>query len=388
MALSDPFESTYQGAYKAGSSIGELGRGLETAAGEVAKPIAEGKKLDANLQMLKNMGLFSDQEPSIDDWKKSFEDQTGTNITGVKSISGQPVDPKTISNLFEYMGLEKPKSKGLIFNSDEAQKMGASTNLSTGETILAPKRPEKTPMETVIEQMAAARAIDDAKKSGQIPEDYEYAGKAGMKESSFTRGEKEDQFAQKEWDKIVKANDIQTASSRSTLGMAANANLRADRAMATLNNPLLTYQDAQNIVADIAGIYAGGAPTDVGMSHSQYNTVQSKIANIQQFLTGRPTDAVPSQIKEHLKGVLGDLKKVNKDSIKNHLDYTEKAQSKVISKYKDEWENMKSTLLPEEDDMGTQVAQVSGVAPKSIGTDYSNMTTDQLKARLAQIKGK
>lgn len=170
-------------------------------------------------------------------------------------------------------------------------------------------------------------------------------------ENPFKQGtldEKKRNDMQRSWEKIIKNNDPMTASSRSTLGMAANANLRGDRALITLNNPKMTFQDAQNVVADVAGIYAGGAPTDQGMSHSQYETVQSRLANLQQFLSGKPGDAVSPEIKQHMKDVISDLKLTNNAAIKNHLNYQELANKDVISNYQDEWDSMKQSLLPDE----------------------------------------
>ncbi|MBX4189781.1 hypothetical protein KW791_00565 [Candidatus Parcubacteria bacterium] len=157
---------------------------------------------------------------------------------------------------------------------------------------------------------------------------------------------KQDAQDQKSWEKIVRNSDPSLASSRSTFGMASNGNLRADRALSTLqNNKILTNQDAQNIVADIAGIYAGGAPSDQGMKHSQYESIQQRIAGLQQYINGKPTDALPPDIKNHLTQVIGDLKNVNNEAIKSHFDYQEKANSGVISKYQDEWNQMKGAYV-------------------------------------------
>lgn len=155
---------------------------------------------------------------------------------------------------------------------------------------------------------------------------------------------KQDQFDQKEWDKIVKDTNPLTASSRSTLGMASKANYQADRALVTLSKPVVTNQEAGNVMADIAAIYQTGSPTQYGMSHQEYSTLYGKIKGALQTVTGNPQDALPDEIKQRLVGVLHEMKGTNGLVLKQQLDYTEKAKAKVISKFPQEWKDIRSTL--------------------------------------------
>ena len=160
----------------------------------------------------------------------------------------------------------------------------------------------------------------------------------------FTRGEKESQFNQKEWDKIVKETNPLTASSRSSLGMAAQANLRADRAIVTLQQPTVTNQEAGNIMADIASIYQGGSPTQFGMSEQGYKTLYGSIQGVRQMITGHPQDAVTPEIKSRLNGVLEKLKGVNNGVISSQLDFMEKSKAKIIKAFPDEWQDIRTNL--------------------------------------------
>ena len=160
----------------------------------------------------------------------------------------------------------------------------------------------------------------------------------------FTRGEKESQFNQKEWDKIVEETNPLTASSRSSLGMAAQANLRADRAIVTLQQPTVTNQEAGNIMADIASIYQGGSPTQFGMSEQGYKTLYGSIQGVRQMITGHPQDAVTPEIKSRLNGVLEKLKGVNNGVISSQLDFMEKSKAKIIKAFPDEWQDIRTNL--------------------------------------------
>lgn len=157
-------------------------------------------------------------------------------------------------------------------------------------------------------------------------------------------GTKQDQFDQKEWDKIVKDVSPQTASTRTGLGMATKANFQADRALVTLSKPVVTVQEAGNVMADIAAIYQMGSPTQYGMSHQEYSTLYGKVQGALQSVTGKPQDALPDAVKERLVGVLHDMKSTNAEVLKQHLDFTEKSKAKIIKKFPDEWRDIRSTL--------------------------------------------
>lgn len=155
---------------------------------------------------------------------------------------------------------------------------------------------------------------------------------------------KQDQFDQKEWDKIVRDTNPLTARTSTTLGMAAKANFNADRALVTLSKPVVTNQEAGNVMADIASIYQNGSPTAYGMSHQEYSTLYGKIQGALQTVTGKPQDALPDEIKNRLVEVLHDMKGTNNQVLKQQLDFTEKSKARIIKKFPQEWQDIRGTL--------------------------------------------
>ena len=149
---------------------------------------------------------------------------------------------------------------------------------------------------------------------------------------------------QRTWSHIVDKTDPLQQSSRSGIGMAVNANIRANRALTLLNKKDMTPQEMETVSADLAGIFQGGAPTQIGMHDQEYNTLQKTYAGIVQHLTANPQDAASPQIKERLIGVVNGLKKLDSGILDDHINYMEKAYKSVISKHKDEWEGMKENL--------------------------------------------
>ena len=164
------------------------------------------------------------------------------------------------------------------------------------------------------------------------------------KSGDITLGEKQTQFNQREWDKLMKDNDPNSASSRSVIGIMGRTNLNANRAIATLQKPKVTNQEAGNVMADIASIYQGGAPTQFGMQHQQYQTLYGKLQGVVQMISGDPQDALPQAIKGRLMEVLSDMKNVNTGIITKQLDKVEKTQSNVIKSFPEQWKEFRGSL--------------------------------------------
>lgn len=166
-------------------------------------------------------------------------------------------------------------------------------------------------------------------------------------------------FYQTEFDKIAKDANASTATSRNPLGMASRANFSANRALQTLQNPVVTNQEAGNVMADIASIYQGGAPTQFGMSEQGYKTIMGQLAGAMQYISGKPTDAVPPQIKQRLTEVLNGMKRTNMSTIKQQLDFVERSKRNIIQHFPDQWKELRETALSE-DYNGLSSSQASG----------------------------
>lgn len=165
-----------------------------------------------------------------------------------------------------------------------------------------------------------------------------------LPDANLNISEKENQFYQREWDKLLKESDPLNASSRTPLGLASRATFQANRALKTLSNPVVTNQEAGNAMADIAAIYQNGSPTQFGMSHQEYKTVYGKVQGVLQAISGKPQDALPDAIKNRLVGVLNDMKATNSSLLKQRLDLTEHSKKAVISHFPDEWKEYRQIL--------------------------------------------
>lgn len=198
--------------------------------------------------------------------------------------------------------------------------------------------------------------------------------------------EQQDQFDQKQWTALTNKFNPAVVSSRSSLGMASNGNLRADRALSTLMQPMVTNAQLANSLADVAGIYQGGAPTQFGMHEQQYTTAYQQLQNTIQYLTANPTNVVTPEIKQKIVGTINDLKKVNNDYMAQTFKSVEGSQKKLIAKYPEEWASLKDTWLPAET-TGAKFGEKSpGLSPSNIKTQYNQLRESGMSAEDAKKK--
>lgn len=187
------------------------------------------------------------------------------------------------------------------------------------------------------------KKLMEAYPDGIIPQDH-FALLTGGGKLEATMGTRNDQFDQKEWDKIVEKHNPDVASQRSSIGISTRLINSADRALETLNDRTrpLTYQDLGNVQQDVASIYQNGSPTDSAMKHNEYNTIYSGLAKTLQILSGKPQDAVPDEIRQQLIDRLNLLKGTSYDVINRDFDTVETGQRRIIDTRKDEWQGIRN----------------------------------------------
>ena len=149
---------------------------------------------------------------------------------------------------------------------------------------------------------------------------------------------------QRTWNHVVDKTDALLQSSRSGVGMAVNANIRANRALTLLNKKDMTPQDMDIVSTDFAAIFKGGVPDQIGSHEQQYNTIQKQWAGLVQYVTANPQNANSPEIKKKMISLSNDLKKLDTNILDDHFKYMEAAYKPVIAKHKDEWQGMKDSM--------------------------------------------
>lgn len=146
----------------------------------------------------------------------------------------------------------------------------------------------------------------------------------------------------KQFNELIKQTPAQ-AGARSLLGTVVTSDNRANRALDILNKPIITKSELSMVVGDLAGIVQGGAPHESEMRNQGYDTLMGRLRGMQQFLTGKPTDAVSDDIKQRMVDLIGDMKKTNQAVINQHISSIEKTHPKAIQANQEAWDAFKET---------------------------------------------
>lgn len=278
------------------------------------------------------------KNPIIDAWNRSRG-------------QGMPSAPQGPQGLFA----KKPFDINQVLTQLQGGDASALSNLNDKQM----KQLEATPAYIQMKKKEGAMPVDEAaallnlddkhaeklKKvygNGLIPQDKWIMLSSGVKMDA-TMGTRNDQFNQKEWDKIVEKHNPDVATQRSSIGISARLINSADRALETLNDRShpLTYQDLGNVQQDIASIYQNGSPTDSAMKHNEYNTIFGAMQKTLQSLSGNPQDAVPEAIRKQLIDRLNLLKGTSYNVINRDMDTVETSQRRIIANRSDEWKGMR-----------------------------------------------
>lgn len=351
MGLSDPFSTTYQGSMQAGES---LGQGIQSAAGNVADVMKQKAQQKQGMQLLQQFGLVKTNAPTNDDLSdglKQYGQKMGAQVI-VNKGDNDDATRKNLTGIYKALGIPLPKGT-IEVNPGVNMDFGGGMSY----TAQKPVSPEAQAMKEMSMEMQQERLKDSEEKTND-----------------------------NEWDKLDKITDPNIATNRSPLGMAGRANMSADRALTTLNQPDVTNQEAGNVMADVASIYQSGSPTEFGMSEQGYKTLYAQAQGLKQYLTGNPQDAMTPEIKQRLKNVLQGMKDTNSKVIKQNLQYIEASHGNLIKKDRDKWNSMKSSVLG---DYADQSSNNSSSTLKAAGInttsslkpqDFSKMSDNQLKA--------
>lgn len=340
-------------------TIGQVGQSLVDQRRQIAQAMILGQQFGMTPQ--ETQGLSPEQVLQVGTIKKGQVDM-GTLLNILKASSGVPsastANPLPIAPLASTPAPIKPEAT-LVSTSptipiqSDSDIAPPAPNPNAVPIQVPPSKPQMVNAATA--QMAYKAAManrpekvmtqDAALTAGEVPKGTKIVNPHQNDGTNL----RETEFYQREWDKILKETDPLTTSSRTPLGLASRANFQANRALQTLSNPVVTNQEAGNVMADVAGIYQNGSPTQFGMSHQAYDSLYSRIQGVKQLVTGKPQDALTPEIKNRLIGVLGDMKTTNAALLHQRLDETEKSKQSVLKRFPQEWHDYRQILEGNQD---------------------------------------
>lgn len=165
---------------------------------------------------------------------------------------------------------------------------------------------------------------------------------AAKEQKNMMLGIRQDQFDQNQWVKLGNAVNALNAGSRKALGIAASNNMRADRALETIDNPKLTKspQLVTQLVQDVSGIYKGGAPDEVSLKHSMYPNLMADLAKAESYLTSQPESGATKALLNQIREQVMSLKQIDNQAIEKNLGISAVEFEPIIKKDPSRWARM------------------------------------------------
>ena len=184
--------------------------------------------------------------------------------------------------------------------------------------------------------------------------------------------EKQSQFDSRQWERLGSHVNQLEAGSRKALGVAATANMRADRLLETARDPKASPQDIQNMIADLQGVYKGGVPDQIMLQHGNYPSLVQELAKIKGIITNTPAAANSPEIVNRLVKVTRDIKAVDNMVISSNLGINKVIFRDLINKDPDRWEDLVTQVMG-----ATQTpSEAQGTTPAAT-TPGASTTTNQ-----------
>lgn len=158
--MADPFSTTYEGAFKAGTS---LGQGIEDASGKFADAMKVNQQRKMAHDLLKQTGQLTEevQEPSIDDLKKNLQDfgkknNRQVNYTTNPNASEDEVKSQLL-NMHQMYGIPLPQKP---IKTTLNLTPGTEYSPYSGELKMTGKEKTKTLPEQIQEYQTAQKLLE------------------------------------------------------------------------------------------------------------------------------------------------------------------------------------------------------------------------------------
>jgi hypothetical protein len=150
--------------------------------------------------------------------------------------------------------------------------------------------------------------------------------------------QKQNQWDETNWPKLTKLASPLNASSRSAVGVAALANMRADRALRLLDQEHPNVEDIKNLITpDLFGIMNGGVPHAEQLKEGYMGSLGADVMGRWQKLTGNPQDYTNKAVLSHIRDVITNLKQVDNDIISKNAGVAEASYPGLIARHPDWW---------------------------------------------------
>ena len=270
-----------------------------------------------------------------------------------------------------------PEAVKTLSEADKNTKMGDFYS-TKGDNMTTPE--ERAALLTQRED--AASDLLKQKQAGQsslISQKQSATAPNVAADGSLALSQKQQQFDEQQWPKLMKAMSPLNASSRSAVGVAASSNMRADRALSVLDDPKASPDQIQQlVVADIMGIMKGGVPDAEQLKTGLMQTFGADLQNKLQYWSSNPGEFKNQAVRDRLREVTVGLKTIDNNVITQNAGIGAASYSALIARHPDWWKQGQAAINSVVPDAANGAQQ----KPQTIGDSVSSAIA-ALKAKAA-----
>ena len=262
------------------------------------------------------------------------------NAKSITQLTSEQMD-----NIIKKYGANSPIVNLAVTDPEKALNYAAQTESSIlkGAPVLEQKGKElEQKGEEFHEKLnMTQKELDEKIRHDKKFEDWRNAHDAGY--LGVKVSQKQEQFDEMQWPKLVKAVNPLSASSRSAIGVAANSNMRADRALDILYDKHTTANEIKALVdADILAIMKGGVPDAEQLKNGLLNTFGADLQDKMQYWSNNPQEFDNPAVRNRLIEITKGLNHIDNSIIDKNLGMGAASYIPLIQRHPDWWAKVAS----------------------------------------------
>lgn len=181
-------------------------------------------------------------------------------------------------------------------------------------------------------------------------EDWKNSHQSG---AGIQLSQKQNQFDETQWPKLMDKINPLKQSSRSVLGVAASSNMRADRALSILKDPKTTANEIKSLVdTDILAIMKGGVPDAEQLKNGLIKTFGADMQEKLQYMSSNPQEFNNPAVRKRLIDITTGLKAIDNKIIEDAIGIGGASYIPLINRHPDWWAQATKAVTKTAEGMG------------------------------------
>ena len=312
MGLSDPFSTTFQGAYQATAGAGD---DIDKIFQEKRAKDQQQQQRQQSIKTMKDMGWLKPDPATSKDYEDEIAKKTGTKVM-LKGDIANPENKQVLDAIVQHFGITPPQPKKYSLDVDAMAKAGADVNFTTGE--LSSKPSQKSEMDMYYKQQRLQLAQDAAKNKKNTEQD------------------------RIEQQAIQGIRSVRGDSPMANVENQRNSTILAYRTLSDAEKAgrLPTQFEYMDLLGQLWKARTGGVPPEQIVNELNTPNIESNLKKLYTYITGDPsvgvgTPKIISALKDFVANSGEQLDTMEDSYMKDHL-------IKPTGLEDSRWENLKN----------------------------------------------